>query len=113
MNVDQLEGEALDRAVWIIDYQDREWGSFGEWSPSTDWAIGGGIIEREGIDLQCHLGYWASSLWPNKPTTVTPVNAAKYRIGRIKLSIRANGPTPLIAAMRCYVAANAEALCNQ
>jgi hypothetical protein len=91
-------------ALLTLGHISRGQSSHQAYSPSSNWAQGGPIIEREGIDLQCHLGYWASSLWPNKPTTVTPVNAAKYRIGRIKLSIRANGPTPLIAAMRCYVA---------
>ena len=122
MKTSELTGAALDWAVakclklkvtfdsWGVCYigkiqrDESGLGYPAPFEPSDNWAQGGPIIEREGIDLQCHLGYWASSLWPNKPTTVTPVNAAKYRIGRIKLSIRANGPTPLIAAMRCYVA---------
>ena len=140
MKTSELTGAALDWAVakcegatdfwfdtvatyWVkLNGEDRalRYGWAQAYLPSTDWSQGGPIIEREGIDLECHLGYWASSLWPNKPTTVTPVNAAKYRIGRIKLSIRANGPTPLIAAMRCYVASKLgddvevpEAICNQ
>lgn len=109
MKTSELTGTALNWAVAKCEGIENQSGMWAgdKWVGIpyiTDWAQGGTIIEREGIDLECHLGYWASSLWPNKPTTVTPVNAAKYRIGRIKLSIRANGPTPLIAAMRCYVA---------
>ena len=54
------------------------------YSPSTDWAMGGPIIEREGITVQRVTG----ALW----------DAYCQRIHR------ADGPTPLIAAMRCYVA---------
>ena len=54
---------------------------------SSDWAQGGPIIEREWIDLHCVN----DSLWEAE------VNANDYHN-------RKNGPTPLIAAMRCYVA---------
>ena len=65
--------------------------------PSTDWAQGGPIIERERINLnQCgssrpggkmHWFWEASWGYENEPGhTMVP------------------GPTPLIAAMRCYVA---------
>lgn len=53
------------------------------YKPSTDWAQGGPIIEREGIGL-------------------LPSGTAYYeREGGTHYSY---GPTPLIAAMRCYVA---------
>ena len=52
--------------------------------PSTDWELGGPIIEREQIDLAVSQnGEWLASTFPA---------AEKF------------GPTPLIAAMRCYVA---------
>jgi hypothetical protein len=57
------------------------------YTPSTDWAQGGPIIEREWIDLHCVN----DSLWEAE------VNANDYHN-------RKNGPTPLIAAMRCYAA---------
>jgi hypothetical protein len=61
----------------------REAGHDVEYTPSTDWAQGGPIIEREGIDLsRAGSGWWALS---------AP-------------SIIQSGPTPLVAAMRCYVA---------
>jgi hypothetical protein len=54
-------------------------------TPSTDWAQGGAIIEREGIELLCEtLGFrWVAM----------PQKGPEW-----------SGPTPLIAAMRCYVA---------
>ena len=53
--------------------------------PSTDWAQAGVIIEREGIELLCEsIGFrWVAM----------PQRGPEWR-----------GPTPLIAAMRCYVA---------
>lgn len=52
---------------------------------ATDWAHGGPIIEREMIELVPHT----DALWD-----------AMYRDQHIPN----DGPTPLIAAMRCYVA---------
>lgn len=54
------------------------------YSPSTDWSQGGPIIEREGIFLDPAHAYpnWSAIFAGNE----------HY------------GPTPLIAAMRCYVA---------
>lgn len=52
-------------------------------SPSTDWALGGPIIEREKIELEWHGNYW---------------------LAQIRADDEWHGPTPLIAAMRCYVA---------
>jgi hypothetical protein len=55
---------------------------------STDWAVGGPIIEREKLDLR-----WIG---------VTNCRAASNEID--EYSYQGFGPTPLIAAMRCYVA---------
>ena len=55
-------------------------------SPSTNWAQGGSIIERECIDLE----------WTGIP------NANFFCT--IQGEYEAHGTTPLIAAMRCYVA---------
>ena len=62
-------------------------GMYPEWS--TDWAQGGPIIEREGIWLQPEVG---------KEETAS----AWYAVSMDGHD--AYGPTPLIAAMRCYVA---------
>ena len=58
------------------------------WEPSTNWAQGGPIIEREIAKIE----RFSDSLW--EATTFTK-NAQDFV---------QNGPTPLIAAMRCYVA---------
>ena len=63
------------------------------WAPSTDWAQGGPIIEREKID--CIADPNGKDVWMGQLYAT--------RLGGHKV-IRAYGPTPLIAAMRCYVA---------
>jgi hypothetical protein len=59
----------------------------GTYRPTTNWAQGGPIIEREWIDLHCV----DDSLWTADCSTPDGL-------------IMGSGPTPLIAAMRCYVA---------
>ena len=51
---------------------------------STNWAQGGPIIESEGISIYRMTSDWSAAY--------NPSGAAQ------------DGPTPLIAAMRCYVA---------
>jgi hypothetical protein len=53
--------------------------------PSTDWSQGGPIIEREGISWHCG-------------------NKASWHAYGYGSADNISGPTPLIAAMRCYVA---------
>ena len=67
-----------------------------DYSPSSDWSLAGPIIEREKIDLFTEKGTpesWCASV-------------ARYQNGKrlVGWRIHAYGPTPLIAAMRCYVA---------
>ena len=68
--------------------------SLSQYSPPTNWSQGGPIIEREGISL-LYLYVtddpfrWAAT---QKPTIKKVKPESVY------------GPTPLIAAMRCYVA---------
>ena len=99
INVNFLAGPALDWAVAMCEPDDTlgvyfddqtgealvhdDWPDFQQYTPSTNWAQAGPIIEREGIAifLKCS-DEWAAS---------DGFDAAK-------------GPTPLIAAMRCYVA---------
>jgi hypothetical protein len=88
-----LTGSALEWAVAKCEgYEDKDFCLDDKYfrdeddvwySPSTDWSQGGPIIEREGIALYLYGG----SEW----------NA--HVGGRESV-----GPTPLIAAMRCYVA---------
>ena len=77
---------------WISGYFPRDgnaWVYLSAYSPSTDWSIAGPIIEREGIGLlapkQSPCGLWHASLLHPDISEWT-------------------GPTPLIAAMRCFCA---------
>ena len=85
MKTSELQGIALDWAVTKCEGYDHEItpGSvWGNWGWATDWAQGGPIIEREGIALYLYgSGDWNAMM------------GKEYQ-----------GPTPLIAAMRCYVA---------
>lgn len=64
----------------------EQWDLWMPWHPSTDWVQGGPIIEREEIEIRTtHTGGWMA-------------NRARTK-GDFEV-----GPTPLIAAMRCYVA---------
>jgi len=99
MKTSELIGPALDWAVAkckeVITGDNLDVGFVleGGYTPSTDWSQGGPIIERELIettpDLSDRVVIWFAEIWPDisKPCTA-----------------RGNGPTPLIAAMRCYVA---------
>ena len=65
------------------------------YEPATDWAQGGPIIEREGISLTSYLDeedpYWIGSV------------ECRYKDFNATAYYEEYGPTPLIAAMRCYV----------
>jgi hypothetical protein len=56
-----------------------------------DWSLAGEIIEREGINLDNYAKNPQWSAWTPAPE-------------RESGEAQAFGPTPLIAAMRCYVA---------
>ncbi len=88
-----LKGTALDWAVLKCEIG-PPCGSFlddvvvhpnySNYHPSTYWTRGGPIIEREQLDLYCNREWqWLAA----------PQRGIEYM-----------GPTPLIAAMRCYVA---------
>jgi hypothetical protein len=97
MKTSELRGPALDWAVakcegWPMDIwfdedqmpmiRDDE---VPEWKPSTDWAQGGPIIERENIEVFRRDEQWFAYSSLSKPQDF-------------------HGRTPLEAAMRCYVA---------
>ena len=91
MKTAELTGPALDWAVakfegvtdWdSVDLVFRD-DDFCWYEPSTNWAQGGPIIEREEICVLAPV----RGLWRGR------------KEGRTQY-----GPTPLIAAMRCYVA---------
>jgi hypothetical protein len=90
----ELTGAALDWAVAKCEGMLAEpwlWGDEQEvlmrYKFSTSWAQGGPIIEREKIVMDELDGLWGAGV--RKDGT---------------LFFLSNGPTPLIAAMRCYVA---------
>jgi hypothetical protein len=98
MKTSELTGAALDWAVakceGAINGDDLDIGFIleGGYSPSTDWAQGGPIIEREG------MGIWMYQ-WDEEGEP----KMRWYAEDKYSNHIR-TGPTPLIAAMRCYVA---------
>jgi len=71
---------------WVVRVQNPTVARFVDWTynPSGDWMQGGPIIERERIDVL----YEHDLRWIAVP----------------QKGIESYGPTPLIAAMRCYVA---------
>jgi hypothetical protein len=98
----ELTGPALDWAVAKCDgvyFENlREFEDYAL-NYCTDWEHGGPIIEREG------LGVTQYNNIPNRPENRW--QCVKYyggmRLGNYR-PLMAYGPTPLIAAMRCYVA---------
>jgi len=69
------------------------------YSPSTEWSQGGPIIEREGIELLCNRTAIEAARFKDAHADWQ----AFYRTNRTTEG-RKHGHTPLIAAMRCYVA---------
>lgn len=94
MKTAELQGAALDWAVskcvginW--EQGDLDAGEYGPgFRPSTNWEDGGPIIEREVAQIE----RFSDALWE---ATAYTKNAQ---------DIVQSGPTPLVAAMRCYVA---------
>ena len=95
MKTSELQGAALDWAVWSAlglpaTYLDHN-GHAANFS--TQWAQGGPIIEREECIAtleRLNGGHWRVQ---------TPYDATQDRPGAYYY-----GSTPLVAAMRCYVA---------
>lgn len=87
MKTSELTGAALDWAVGLAQgftmnpkLKSSAWISY-----STDWAAAGPIIDRERIGL-------------------TPMPDGSWKSQGQNLRPHFHNPTPLIAAMRCYVA---------
>lgn len=97
INTSTLTGPALDYAAaiadgrdyWRIDVTPKRW-TQDAFTPSTDWAQGGPIIEREGLTVgrQVHKTEWSAEAFDGSGMSMTFLRF---------------GPTPLVAAMRCYV----------
>jgi len=90
--VARCEGISVGNAIQPHGFIETAWDKVTKWekacevySPSTDWSQGGPIIEHEKIDVWVHARKeWSAS---------TDKARTEHR-----------GSTPLIAAMRCYVA---------
>lgn len=78
----------IDCDVSVIDIQTNDIRARSRYEPSTDWSQGGPIIEREKIRLNYSN---KESVWIAKTIIEDAVTTGL-------------GSTPLIAAMRCYVA---------
>jgi hypothetical protein len=102
MKTSELTGAALDWAVavceeWVFagtsdklhpwDWRDTD----SPFTPSTEWAQGGPIIERERLSITPRDGYWDCLVHDRLFEDDGSDHYSK-------------GATPLIAAMRCYVA---------
>lgn len=125
MKTSQLQGAALDWAVAAAENLQfnedrvvkvcRQEPTFPAWieresapgsaphyhrfTPSTNWAHGGPIIDREGIDLYCNVATNPSH--PDKPWR----GSWRARYCRMGYGTEFSyGATALEAAMRCYVA---------
>ena len=108
MRTNELSGAALDWAVakcegllcfgyrtdgerFAVELSDGEVEGF---MPSTDWAAGGTIIERE------RIGFWYCDEVQDENGRV--LREATWYAENDETN--GTGATPLIAAMRCYVA---------
>jgi hypothetical protein len=110
----ELTGPALDWAVAKCENTDNCWGR-SAFKPyeyyrginySTDWAQGGPIIERESIAVRKHSsGTWyamkSSDLGDSERAQWTKFH---WITQSEQKGVRFEGHTPLVAAMRCYVA---------
>jgi hypothetical protein len=115
MSAPELEGAELDLAVarslalepipgqpagffyWTEDGSPVS----GWWAPSRIWAQGGPIIEREQIGIE----WWGDPTGDEFLGWVAALpGSAAFRDSPTYAEGWASGPTPLIAAMRCYVA---------
>lgn len=89
--VAKCEGKAVRCVEGRIYYGRNEYEGTARFNPSTNWAQGGPIIEREKISVSA----WGLVNW----------KALTLRYPQdVEEEFTAFGETPLIAAMRCYVA---------
>ena len=108
MKTSELTGAALDRAVAKAKRIELSHGCYNRllvdgrmsagqkmlapYNPSTDWAQGGPIIEREWLDV---------TPWPNESREDMRWHCQQHDTAN---DFAQYGPTLLIAAMRCFVA---------
>lgn len=86
----ELTGAALDWAV--CHAEGTQPGRYTQYS--TDWRAGGPIIEREHIEWQ----------WLPASDKAHQYGARKPSLGGLNRTFCMDGPTIMVAAMRCFVA---------
>ena len=107
MRTSELTGTALDWAVakcegLAVSARATKWRD--EHCPhkySTDWSQGGPIIEREHMALGSTPDGLCSAYAPEGTRWIKYADKA---VEYFQWAYKQQGPTPLIAAMRCYVA---------
>ena len=99
-----LIGRPLDWVVQVAFWSPESPGENPErYSTSTSWALGGIIIETEGISLWHKLNVEYSESGKETRTHLGWQAGAHYLPQECRHRFDGFGPTPLIAAMRCYV----------
>lgn len=96
--VGRLENHTLIRNFPGWAYIPPKKRSYYKWRPSTDWRQSGPIIERELISISPQF---------INATVEHPHGQWAWQASCVSDDVKAfwvDGPTPLVAAMRCYVA---------
>jgi hypothetical protein len=123
MKTSELTGAALDWAVakcegatnlrfdtvatWWVDLNGEPkalssgWSPRRSYTPSTNWSQGGPIIEREELSVEPQYTAGGLECWVAYGHNLRYDDHGNYIQGSDN---RQYGPTPLISAMRCYVA---------
>lgn len=127
MKVAELEGAQLD--YWVarangwrvnLDFPNGGWRYLNEdpvqpfpaewrseYKPSSDWSDGGPIIERERFNIVDHAAYHHNGILKEYSEQFAAFKGDPYQLsdlGGFEFYWMQKGPTPLIAAMRAYVA---------
>lgn len=99
--VSVCEGKANDCEVHAGNiWYGRVISGFAQYRPSTDWSQGGPIIEREQLSVEPIYTSGGLDCWVAFGHNLRYTDAGDYIQGSDN---RQYGPTPLVAAMRCYV----------
>lgn len=109
VKIQELVGFELDWAVakcegwddWSNDLEAftskndvSDWKALANWRPSTNWSQGGPIIEQQEIGIKRNTPCSKGREWEASPSITAKGAGGQFGYG----------PTPLISAMRCYVA---------
>lgn len=96
----EMLNSSVKPGFWVSGYYPGElnsWVPLNKIAASTDWAQAGPILDREGITVRCDqrrkVGWEAFHYTPSNHA-LTEADTQEFM---------AFGPTPLVAAMRCFV----------